>query len=218
MWHDIAAAGETDYNDWHTREHMPERVGIPGFLIGRRYVDWNLTKYRYFTMYEGHTLATFNSAPYLERLNAPTAWTNRIQPHFRNMVRAACATVVSTGHGIGGALLTARIDFTDHGSAAFVAACSTTAAQIGGQHGVTGVHVGVADPSITSARTAETQLRKDVAESVYDGVLLVEGIGRRELDAARGCVENLLTPQVGVARSDVAIYDLAFLLTQEQRA
>src|SRR5688500_9222934 len=92
MWHDVAPAGEREYNDWHTREHMPERVGIPGFLVGRRYVDWTLDTYRYFTIYEGETLATFNSQPYLARLNAPTPWTNRMQPYFRNMIRAACTT------------------------------------------------------------------------------------------------------------------------------
>ena len=38
FWADVDASGEADYNDWHTREHMPERCGVPGFLRGRRYV------------------------------------------------------------------------------------------------------------------------------------------------------------------------------------
>ena len=50
MWHDIAAEGEPEYNLWHTREHMPERLGIPGFDVGRRYVGLEpRTEYRYFT-------------------------------------------------------------------------------------------------------------------------------------------------------------------------
>src|SRR5215208_2640650 len=69
MWHDIAAAAEPEYNLWHTREHMPERLGIPGFEVGRRYVDWNLDTFRYFTLYEGRSLDVFRSAPYLARLN-----------------------------------------------------------------------------------------------------------------------------------------------------
>ena len=39
IWHDIEEHGELEYDDWHTREHMPERVGIPGFEAGRRWVD-----------------------------------------------------------------------------------------------------------------------------------------------------------------------------------
>jgi hypothetical protein len=31
-WHDIAAGREADYHVWHSREHMLERVAIPGFL------------------------------------------------------------------------------------------------------------------------------------------------------------------------------------------
>ena len=30
IWHDIEAHGELEYNDWHTREHMPERVAVRG--------------------------------------------------------------------------------------------------------------------------------------------------------------------------------------------
>src|ERR1700738_1478143 len=109
MWNDIVPAGEAEFNLWHTREHMPERVGIPGFLVGRRYVDWSLGKYRYFTASEGHALGVFNSPAYRARLNAPTEWSRRIQPYFRNFLRAACQIVASTGSGVGGALLAARV-------------------------------------------------------------------------------------------------------------
>ena len=37
-WHGITAGREVDYERWHSHEHMLERVGIPGFLRGRRYV------------------------------------------------------------------------------------------------------------------------------------------------------------------------------------
>ena len=30
FWHDIAD-GDDDYKDWHSNEHMTERVGCPGF-------------------------------------------------------------------------------------------------------------------------------------------------------------------------------------------
>ena len=215
IWHDIEAHGELEYNDWHTREHMPERVSVPGFLVGRRYVDWSLPLYRYFTLYEGASLGTFNSPPYLARLNAPTAWTNRIQPHFRNMVRAACTTIVSTGRGTGGALLTARVDFTSAGRDAFTAAARDIADQVGHRRGVTGVHVGVAEPNVTNVQTAEKELRKGAADAVFDGVVLVDGFGRRELEDVRVAVAELLSERVGVARASVGVYDLAYLLTPE---
>ena len=38
IWHDIAPEGRAEFYALHGREHMPERVGIPGFLRGRRYI------------------------------------------------------------------------------------------------------------------------------------------------------------------------------------
>ena len=35
IWHDVR--DETDYNEWHSKEHMLERVGVPGFRRGLRY-------------------------------------------------------------------------------------------------------------------------------------------------------------------------------------
>jgi hypothetical protein len=32
IWHD--AGDETDYNAWHSKEHMLERVAVPGFRRG----------------------------------------------------------------------------------------------------------------------------------------------------------------------------------------
>ena len=29
IWHDIAPEGVDEFLDWHHREHMPERLGIP---------------------------------------------------------------------------------------------------------------------------------------------------------------------------------------------
>src|SRR4051812_9744541 len=79
IWHDIASAAEAEYNVWHTRQHMPERLGIPGFLVGRRYVDWNLKDQRYFTLYETVKLETLSSDDYRARLNNPSPWSMRVQ-------------------------------------------------------------------------------------------------------------------------------------------
>jgi hypothetical protein len=67
----------------HGRAHARARQHA-GFLAGRRFVDWNLDRYRYFTLYEGKELETFSSAEYRRRLNNPTEWTFRMQPNFLN--------------------------------------------------------------------------------------------------------------------------------------
>ena len=32
MWWDMAPEMKADFEDWHSHEHFPERLGIPGFL------------------------------------------------------------------------------------------------------------------------------------------------------------------------------------------
>ena len=39
IWHDLLPEAKIEWEQWHTHEHMPERVGIPGFLGGRRYMN-----------------------------------------------------------------------------------------------------------------------------------------------------------------------------------
>jgi hypothetical protein len=93
MWWDIAPEARAEWEDWHTREHMPERLSIPGFLRGSRWV----LESSYFVLYEAKDLATITSGPYLERLNHPTPWSLRMMPRHLNMVRSLC--VVHAGLG-----------------------------------------------------------------------------------------------------------------------
>lgn len=89
-----------EHDDWHTHEHLPERLSIPGFMRGSRWVALQGQR-RYFAMYEVEQLATLTSGPYLERLNNPSPWTSKMMPHYRGMTRGFCSVVRSFGFGIG---------------------------------------------------------------------------------------------------------------------
>jgi len=36
LWYDIVREQIGEHDDWHTREHFPERLGVPGFIRTRR--------------------------------------------------------------------------------------------------------------------------------------------------------------------------------------
>jgi hypothetical protein len=218
VWHDIAEAGEAEYNTWHTRQHMPERLGVPGFLAGRRAVDWNLKHQRWFTLYETKTLEVLSSDDYRARLNNPTKWTTRNQPNFLNFARSACITSASTGRGIGGALATIRLDMQPGGLTDFEAQAEKLAHRIAALDGVVGAHLGVAAPDTTRVKTRETELRADTGEDIFDAVVLVDGVGRRELEAAMPAIKAALQDTLKIASEQSAVYDLAYLLTAEDVA
>ncbi len=91
IWNDCRPEGEADYEAWYRGEHLRERVGLPGFILGRRYVSTTDASPRYFTYYETETPAVMQSSTYLERGENPTPLTRQIMTDvFINMNRTVC--------------------------------------------------------------------------------------------------------------------------------
>jgi hypothetical protein len=158
IWHTIAPDAEADYWRWHDREHIPERVGVPGFLRGRRYrgLERSLD---YLDFYEVEDHETLRSAPYLARLNDPTPWTRRMVSHFRDTLRVGYRVARSAGRGQGGVLLTVRLRSAGSGADPPAALAPASLAAIHDLTGVVSVHLLDATPEVTSIATEEKRLR-----------------------------------------------------------
>jgi hypothetical protein len=109
----VDASAVEEHDRWHTHEHLPERLSIPGFLRGTRWIATRAGP-RYMVLYEVEMLETLSSEAYLARLNSPTAWTTRMMLHYREMSRGLCAVLGSFGLGQGG--VAALIRFSPRGS------------------------------------------------------------------------------------------------------
>lgn len=97
---DVAEEALSEHDHWHTHEHLPERLAIPGFLRGTRWVALRGAP-RCCVLYEVAGLEVLNSVAYLQRLNHPSPWTARMMPHYRGMRRGFCAVRGSFGLGLG---------------------------------------------------------------------------------------------------------------------
>ncbi len=86
VWLECLPEAEDDFNRWYVEEHMAERVGLPGFLRGRRHEAVRGAP-RYFAFYETEGVDALRSPAYEERLAHPTAWTRRVMPNVRNFTR-----------------------------------------------------------------------------------------------------------------------------------
>ncbi len=102
VWTDCAADGEADFNEWYNRQHLPERVGVPGFLAGMRYCAVDADR-QYFTWYRTEDVSVLASEPYRARLNDPTDWTQRVMPVFRRTIRSAMRVEGEAGEAAVGA-------------------------------------------------------------------------------------------------------------------
>jgi hypothetical protein len=101
VMNDVVGTSEGEFNRWYQQQHIPERLGVPGFKTARRYraVD---AQPAYMAVYECESIDVFASKAYLERLANPTDWTKKVMPGFRNMLRSACRETWSVGAGMGG--------------------------------------------------------------------------------------------------------------------
>lgn len=216
IWHDIAEGGHEAYLEWHTREHMPERLSIPGFRTGKRLHAPAAARYVFGTIYAADQVETFRSDAYLARLNDPTPWTTAIAPSFQNFLRVACDRVASAGTGDGGCMATLRFDFTSPDKAA--------ALRLGAQAlvdavlalpGVACVHLGLARNEVSGVRTRETELRSAMAEKGFDAVLLIEGGSRAGLEQALPEATRLAAETRALAAPLLDLYEAAFSLTDD---
>jgi hypothetical protein len=183
-WNDIAPGDEAEFNTWYTREHVPERVGVPGFLRGRRYVAASGTP-QYLALYETKNLDTLASAEYLHRLNNPAPSTRRVLPLFRNFIRATCRVTLSLGQGVGGVLATVRLGPVPGREDELRAWLTGTIlpALVEGPE-IVGAHLCEADPSVSRIPTDEQKLRGRQDVTVR-WIVLAEGTGVEAVDT--GC-------------------------------
>ncbi len=105
---------ETDFNEWYNREHLDERIEMPGFRRARRYVAVDATP-KYFASYETGTVDDLAAPAYLALLADQSPWSKRVMAGFAAFERLTCRTTVDLCHGIGGAVCLVRF-FPDAGS------------------------------------------------------------------------------------------------------
>lgn len=91
LWNDVDPALDDAYNDWHAREHVPERLTVPGMLWAQRYARADDSAWpRYLTLYGLRDAAVLDSAAYRQLLAEPTPASRAMRPALRNLSRWVC--------------------------------------------------------------------------------------------------------------------------------
>ena len=179
IWHDPAPEARAEYYEWHNREHMAERVGIRGFLRGRRYAAID-GKPEFFTLYEAESLDVLTGPDYTARLNNPTPLTRRVAPLIRNNVRSLCRVELSLGAGQGGLVMTWRYDAAPGRADEQRRLLDRLLPPLAGRPGITGVHLCLGDQDASAVQTEEKKSRPQKALTP-NWVILVEGAGDRAM-------------------------------------
>jgi hypothetical protein len=110
---DMSPAQEDEFNDWYDLEHLPERLRVPGFLNGQRWIGAENPKIAVAT-YDLETHAVMNSPAYRAIGGANgSVWTKRITAIAKRILRFEGEQIVPgdlTGPAEANALLAVSID------------------------------------------------------------------------------------------------------------
>ena len=210
IWHEVPPAARNDYFEWHNREHMAERVGIPGFLRGRRYVALHGAP-EFCTLYEAQSLDVLTGPDYLAKLENPTAMTRRVAPQLYGNVRSLCRVTLSLGAGQGGLLMTWRYDVAPERAASHRALVEARLREIAARPGIVGAHLCLGDTEASAVQTAEKKSRPNKALTP-NWVVLVEGGGERKAleDACAALLPADLLSGSGAQDLATGLYQLQF--------
>lgn len=173
IWSDVDAADESDYLHWLTREHVHERLSVPGFLAARIFRADAAGRARFLIFYRLLDGETVSSEAYLERLNAPTPWSQKVMPRLKNFVRGGGRIVQECGSGTGGyvaPVLIARDELPGYREAA---------AEIAKADRITATRLFEVDRTSSEIQTNEKAMR--AGDGSFEAMLLIEALDEREL-------------------------------------
>jgi hypothetical protein len=204
-WLDVSPAHRCEFRDFHDREHLFERLSVPGFRLGRRFRAIEAPSH-FLIVYELDSLETLASEDYLARLNAPTDWTRRCLGLIIKARRASARIDYSCGRARGGFALTVRLEAFH--SVLWNQSVQLVSDQALLQRGVVSVRVGTADELTSNLETVERRTGTWVRQQT-EQILLVESTNpecllrliERELGR-----EQLA--QLGAKRVETGIYSL----------
>src|SRR5690606_21876943 len=94
IWNGIRDGFEDEFLHWHVREHIPERVVLPGFMRGRRYAAFDGHP-SFFNFYETRDVSDLSSDAYRAELDRPSQWTQSVVRNFTDTSRTICEVAAS---------------------------------------------------------------------------------------------------------------------------
>ena len=206
-WGGIIPDKEEDYNQWHSKEHMPERISLPGFLRGYRAMEIEGTNlnHKYFMMYEAKNKEVFVSKEYLERLNNPTKWTKEILSNYISPSRTICSVISSKSIGSGNFILTVRFLNEQFKKNHELEQLKLFIKEVTEFQNITGMHFLEGDNSFGQMNTEEKKYRSSQGkqDQIISQAIILEGL---KLDSLKTALDHLIQ-KFSIKENDRTIFN-----------
>ncbi|HEV7618862.1 MAG TPA: hypothetical protein VGO51_12260 [Burkholderiaceae bacterium] len=210
IWNNVADGRHADYDEWYLAEHFPQRLGHPGFRTGRRYVADSGT-HRYFTLYEIDSIETGSSGAYLDSMNSPSAWSQKMMPALIDMTRCVCRVAFSAGYGIGGALACVQVRQNAQDAASGLQRIiDEDLNSLTKLPSVAQIKLLETDGDATNVNTSEKKLRKKTDDQVTWILLVETGTTEAALLLAQQLQQSITLKVSGIEEVKISTYRLTY--------
>lgn len=208
IWHDVEAGFVDEYLRWHTFEHLPERLALPGFVSAERYELREGPGQRFCCFIDVDGLDALQSPAYQARLDAPTEWTRRLMPRYARVHRALCGKRREIGAGTSHRIACLRV--ASGGDSALACDLSAACTVWHARHHALRARLAALDPVTTGRHSEEKRLRRSEDAGGYDLVLLVDALSQQSLRLMVGELDGLMAAR-GSAY-ELSTYDLSCVM------
>lgn len=176
-----------EYEDWHRSEHVPERLTMPGFLVGRRYMRELGETSHFLTIYDIGSPDALVTPEYRHLLANPTTTSRRMRPLMGDFRRLLYRETGRYGAACGGRIGFLRWLDHDGRSGCDIAGLS----ELAGGGGIMGLRIGASQKA-----EAHPAFAPDTSLSTQHYAALLSAAGEAELraalDRAVQLVDNIL--------------------------
>lgn len=195
-YHNLEKRDCADFEHWHTTEHIPERVGIPGFMRGRRYVALSdQIRPQYFILYEGNEVEVFAAPAYLAKLNAPTTWTQTVSRTMTLTLRTACTVTHTQGQGTGDYCGTWQLSPIENRAQTRADLVKRVFPTIQDVSDVVAIHLLEANLDVSQVDTLEKGMRQG-EDGMSDWIVMIETDTPDTLDAVHAVLTHNMTAEL----------------------
>ena len=203
VWTSADPEHELDFNRWYDREHVEERVRIPGFVSGTRYQSVRGPR-KYLGLYRTTSLDAFQTPGYFKAFGQQTPWSVANLERMRDPMRRVCAIEAETGLGTGAWLAVLRLGAgaigQDGAGVAKVAALGRALLQV---DGVISSRLLTPDEKLSGPLPAEQKEGR-----VLDPIFLIDASS----ESAAVAAANQASAALGLDAGDAAILQLSWQL------
>ncbi|WP_250508713.1 MULTISPECIES: DUF4286 family protein [unclassified Caballeronia] len=203
--HDVDADTVDEYLRWHSFEHLPERLALPGFRHAERWERISGDGPRYLCVIDVDSARDLESPAYLARLDAPTEWTRKLMPHYRNVQRALCETLVDVGGGLAPFQWCMRFDLEQDVD------IGDTIRELRDAHALTRVRLGRVHDALSGRQTEEKRMRGTEDTGGFGHLLFAGALTRNALECGAAAMQDALG--VSAADCDRALFRFSYAST-----